>query len=277
MRFHLGPFQNLTMVSTRDSKAQECFSPLIYITIESRKTQKVNEKKVTLHRLPFARWIGAKYRPSLRRRKHHNTSFWLQFITQAALGWRGLGCQFASSHRRIFTRFSLGWKSLGCEVPSSHKSSHKGIFTRFLTLGWSLGYQFASSHKGVFPTDTTPQKNYKNNTGVDYPSHIGKTRVYWLQPGYELLLTGIEVHTYQVIYTYLIPVPIPSVNLPYYTKHKSALDCIPGDQIPGMSQVCELWLWVLKTTLITVRGSVPISNNRPTQGKSLQEVSVCRL
>ncbi len=98
---------------------------------------------------------------------------------------------------------------------------------RFLTLGWSLGYQFASNHKGVFPTDTTPQKNYKNNTGVNYPSHIGKTRVYWLQPGYETLRTGIEVHTsqlwpevhtYQVIYTYLIPVPIPSVYLPYYTK-----------------------------------------------------------
>jgi hypothetical protein len=71
--------------------------------------------------------------------------------------------------------------------------------------------------------DTTPQKNYKNNTGVDYPSHIGKTRVYWLQPGYEILLTGIEVHTYQVIYTYLIPVPIPSVYLPY-TKQKLALD-----------------------------------------------------
>jgi len=184
----------------------------------------------------------------------------------------------------VSTRVSEAQKSVSHRWFTSQAklAKHK----RFLTLGWSLGYQFASGHKGVFPMDTTPQKNYKNNTGVDYPSHIGKTRVYWLQPGYEILWTGIEVHTsqlwpevhtYQVIYTYLIPVPIWSVYLPYYTKQKSALDCIPGDQIPGMSQVCELWLWVLKTTLITVRGSVPISNNRPTQGKSLQEVSVCRL
>jgi hypothetical protein len=120
-------------------------------------------------------------------------------------------------------------------------------FHKSSTLGWSFRVSVCIQSQRNSPHGYHTTNNIKTTPA-------STTHPTWVKPGYMNSTPGMSTpdwywgtyqpamawgtYTYQVIYTYLIPVPIPSVYLPY-TKAKISLG--PNTRRPDTRYESSMW------------------------------------